>query len=184
VEMSHDCSEHGGGGVGGIFQTLEELDFDRGPWTIASNGDYPSIMKYLNKGGEPNLRDSAGYTALHYSARNGHENISRALVDHGAHVNAQTKAGLSTPLHRAALNGCHLVVKLLLDNNADVCMQDSDGKTALHKAVEGNWPEVCKLLIAHEPKCTEISDKNLKLPRNLTHDDVDHSEVYKLLNWR
>ena len=59
-----DCSEHGGSGIGGVYQTLQEMDFDRGPWSAAVSGDLAAITKYLNKGGEPNLCDSSGYTAL------------------------------------------------------------------------------------------------------------------------
>lgn len=64
----------------------------------------------------------------------GYENISKALLQHGAMVNAQTKAGQATPLHRAASKGCIEIVKLLIKNKADTCMQDADGKTPLHKA--------------------------------------------------
>uniref|UniRef100_H2ZDD3 Uncharacterized protein n=1 Tax=Ciona savignyi TaxID=51511 RepID=H2ZDD3_CIOSA len=162
VMTGHDCTSHGGGNVGGLFQSLDEMDFDRGPWVQASNGDY-QLRNIWKKGGEPNLRDSAGYTALHYSARNGHENICRALIENGALVNAQTRAGMATPLHRAALNKCPLVVQLLLNHKADPCMQDADGKTALHKAVESNSAEVCTLLLAHDPNCAQIPDKNRKL---------------------
>lgn len=62
--LSHDCSKHGGGGVGGYFQTIKEMDFERGPWTAAADGDFAVVEKYLKKGGEPNLQDSAGYTSL------------------------------------------------------------------------------------------------------------------------
>ena len=64
IDSDHDCSSHGGGGVGGVFQTIKEMDFDRGPWTAAANGDLEAITKYLDKGGEPNVRDSSGYTPL------------------------------------------------------------------------------------------------------------------------
>lgn len=58
----HGSCSHGG--IGGVHQTLAEMDFDKGPWNAASTGDLPSIVKYLDKGGPPSLRDSAGYTAL------------------------------------------------------------------------------------------------------------------------
>ena len=64
IDSDHDCSSHGGGGVGGVFQTIKEMDFDRGPWTAAANGDLEAITKYLDKGGEPNVCDSSGYTPL------------------------------------------------------------------------------------------------------------------------
>ena len=50
-------------------------------------------------------RDNCDYTALHYAARNGNEEICQLLLDEGkADVNARTKSG-STALHRAAMMG-------------------------------------------------------------------------------
>lgn len=50
-------------------------------------------------------RDNFDYTALHYAARNGNEDICHLLLEEGkADVNAVTKGG-STALHRAAMMG-------------------------------------------------------------------------------
>lgn len=179
----HDCGKHHSG-VSGVFQTLAEMDFDRGPWTAAMNGDFQAVLKYLKDGGLPNIKDSAGYTALHYAARNGNEESCRALLSYGALVNATTKSGHATPLHRAASSGHVFVVKLLLDNRADSLMQDSDGQTPLHKAVIGNHSEVCKLLIANSPKSKEMHDNKYKLPKDYISDSVDMSDVCKVVTWQ
>ena len=57
------CCTHGSG-VGGLHQTLDEMSFERGPWYPASNGDYEAIRRYLDKGGDPSVIDTAGYTPL------------------------------------------------------------------------------------------------------------------------
>lgn len=50
-------------------------------------------------------RDNCNYTALHYAARNGNEEICKMLLNDGkADVNAVTNGGV-TPLHRAAMMG-------------------------------------------------------------------------------
>jgi len=50
-------------------------------------------------------RDDCDYTALHYAARNGNEQICKLLLEEGkVDVNAVTKAG-ATALHRAAMMG-------------------------------------------------------------------------------
>lgn len=49
--------------------------------------------------------DNAGYTALHYAARNGHVDICKMLIQYGANINATTKSGKATPLHKAAASG-------------------------------------------------------------------------------
>ncbi|CDQ56721.1 unnamed protein product [Oncorhynchus mykiss] len=40
------------------------------------DGDLEQVKSLLQKGTEPNLRDSANYTALHYASRSRHESVS------------------------------------------------------------------------------------------------------------
>lgn len=55
-------------------------------------------------------------------------------MQRGAVVDQRTRAGRATSLHRAAYTGHLDIVKLLLERGADVCAQDADGCTPLHKA--------------------------------------------------
>ena len=50
--------------VRSVNQTLDELDFERGIWSAAVDGDEKKIIQHLNKHINPDVRDSAGYTAL------------------------------------------------------------------------------------------------------------------------
>ena len=45
-------------------QFLSEMDFERGIWQAALDGDVNRVRKLLDKGTDPNLRDGSGYTAL------------------------------------------------------------------------------------------------------------------------
>ena len=45
-------------------QSLSEMDFERGIWQAALNGDVSRVRKFLDKGTDPNSRDGLGYTAL------------------------------------------------------------------------------------------------------------------------
>ena len=45
-------------------QSLSEMDFERGIWQAALDGDVKRVRKFLDKGTDPNLRDGSGYTAL------------------------------------------------------------------------------------------------------------------------
>ncbi|XP_069104926.1 LOW QUALITY PROTEIN: ankyrin repeat domain-containing protein 39-like [Argopecten irradians] len=141
---SHSCSGHLA--TPSVHQTLGELEFGRGIWMSALDGDVGEVEKHLSKGVSPNVTDNSGYTALHYACRHGKKAVCELLLRHGADANSATKTGRVTPLHRAAYCGHEGIVSLLLSKGADSLIQDVDGKTALHKAVEERHTGVMKLL--------------------------------------
>lgn len=57
--------------VRSVHQTLDELDFDRGIWSAALNGEEKKVSEQLDKRVNPDVRDSAGYTALVSTKWNG-----------------------------------------------------------------------------------------------------------------
>lgn len=132
----------------GLRQTLSEMEFERGIWSAAQSNDLERVKKLLNKGTSQDEVDSAGYTALHYAARNGHREVCELLLKNGASVNARTRSGRATPLHRAATQGRVNIVELLLKRGADANLQDADGCTALHRAITARSLPVCELLAA------------------------------------
>uniref|UniRef100_A0A8D2PFT1 Proteasome 26S subunit, non-ATPase 10 n=1 Tax=Zosterops lateralis melanops TaxID=1220523 RepID=A0A8D2PFT1_ZOSLA len=99
---------------------------------------------------------SAGWTPLHIAASAGRDEIVKALIAKGAHVNAVNQNGCtplhyaiaimllenganpdatdhfeSTPLHRAAAKGNLKMVQILVQHNATVDIRDSEGNTPL-----------------------------------------------------
>ena len=50
--------------VTSVCQTLEEIDFERGIWSAALNGDTKRMIKILSNGENPNITDSSSFTAL------------------------------------------------------------------------------------------------------------------------
>ncbi|CAG9825481.1 unnamed protein product [Phaedon cochleariae] len=141
----------------GASQSLDEMEFERGIWYAAQYGDLDRVIKLLNKCNDPDMRDTAGYTALHYAARNGHMQVCQLLVNKGADVNGVTRGG-ATALGRAALAGEGQIVDFLLTMKADPFIQDSDGKTALHRAKENGHLEICRKLLRFAPTLKEVSD--------------------------
>lgn len=45
-------------------QTLSEMDFERGIWSAALNGETEKVQNYLDRNCNPNALDTFGYTAL------------------------------------------------------------------------------------------------------------------------
>lgn len=94
-----------GGANHALAQSLDEMEFERGLWSAAQYGDLERAQQLLDRGFPVDKRDRAGYTALHYAARNGHLALCTLLLDRGAAINAVTCSGRATPLHRAAAVG-------------------------------------------------------------------------------
>lgn len=99
-------------------------------------GDLHRVKSLLEKEYNPREVDSAGYTPLHYAARNGHSDVCEMLLLSGANPDARTRSIKATPLHRAASQGHVETVEKLLKYRANVNLKDADGKTALHRAIE------------------------------------------------
>ena len=109
----------------------------------------------------------------------------KLLLRHGAEVNARTEGG-ATALHRAAYQGHVGVVQTLLQAGADpaiqeccweplgtnyiemdLVLQDDQGKTSAHKALEKKaekGKEILELILLKHPKCGEILDHKGKSP--------------------
>ncbi|XP_076237377.1 uncharacterized protein LOC143179360 isoform X2 [Calliopsis andreniformis] len=154
--MEHDRNSHCMGCSDdnvGVRQSLTEIEFERGIWYAAQYNDVDRVNTLLKKGISATAEDSAGYTALHYAARNGHYEICKILLENGAAVNAQTRCGYATALHRAALQGHVDIVRLLLKFGANPNLKDADGYTALHKALMARSSPVCELLLP----CTDLT---------------------------
>ncbi|XP_054854619.1 ankyrin repeat domain-containing protein 39 [Eublepharis macularius] len=162
-----------------VHQSVQEMDFERGIWYAALNGDLSGVKKHVLQHGKVNESDPLGYTALHYASRNGHYDVCQFLLENKAIPDAQTHGG-ATPLHRASYCGHINIVKLLLDQGADPFIRDDDGMTCLHKAAENGHQALCILLLEHNSALRHIRDKKLSRPCDLVPDDQE--ELRKLLD--
>ncbi|XP_058390505.1 ankyrin repeat domain-containing protein 39 isoform X2 [Diceros bicornis minor] len=106
------------GAAAGVQQTLDEMDFERGIWSAALNGDLGRVKYLIQKAADPSQPDSAGYTALHYASRNGHYAVCQFLLESGAKCDAQTHGG-ATALHRASYCGHTDIARLLLSHGSN-----------------------------------------------------------------
>ena len=96
--------------------------------------------------------DSQNLTALHGACRNGHLEIVKLLVEHGAFIEATDDNGI-TPLLQAAGLECLDVVRFLEENGSDVNAVTADGRTILHfSAAENSVPDLEYFL--RSPKLT------------------------------
>ena len=85
-------------------------------------GNVEACSMLLNRGGNPNAKQTNGETALADAANRGNIQVCELLLEHGANPNQSTPFG--TPL---ALAANMFIVKLLLDKGADPNIPDRDG---------------------------------------------------------
>lgn len=110
-------------------------------------GDLNAVNKLLNSGADANARDGMGSTPLIDAAWSGNAEIARALLQHGADINATHREAGSTALEYAVLTGRTAVVKLLLAAGADTTRRYRYGQTVLHLAAARGFPEILTSLV-------------------------------------
>ena len=117
-------------------------------------------------------------SSLRCAAQNGHEAVTKLLLDNGANVAAANKEGW-TALTVAAKCGHEAVTKLLLDHGADVAAGNKESFTALMAAALGGHETVTQLLLdrAADVAAEDINGKTALMCAVLG----GHEEVTKLL---
>ena len=104
----------------------------------AYNGNIAGVRALLDKGAEPN---QTGWTALHYAATVGRNDIVQLLLDRSAYIDAESP-NQTTPIMMAARGGHILTVKLLLDEGADLTLKNGAGMSALDFAKAGGFNDI------------------------------------------
>jgi ankyrin repeat protein len=104
----------------------------------AYKGNVAAVKALIAKEAEVNKQ---GWTALHYAATIGNDEIVKILLDESAYIDAESPNS-TTPLMMAARGGHVSTVKLLLDEGADATLKNGIGMTALDFARESDMRTV------------------------------------------
>ncbi|KAL9094216.1 MAG: hypothetical protein Q9165_003356 [Trypethelium subeluteriae] len=126
----------------------------------ARHGDTETVQHFLEM--EPldiNYIGQLGGSALTWSASQGHESITRLLLDHSEiDVNCKDLDGI-TPLHYAARRGDTLITYLLLrQRKIEADSKDFLGQTPLSKAAEHRREAIVRLLLDREDVNADSKD--------------------------
>lgn len=105
-------------------------------------GDAAGVLPYLDAGAPASMRDASGNSLLMLAAYHGHAELTAALAQRGADVDAANDRG-QTPLAGAVFKGDEAVVRALVDAGAD---PDLGTPSARETAVYFGRAEVAKLL--------------------------------------
>ena len=97
----------------------ETLAFLQQVFQLVRAGQAEEFGEYLVRGLPPNLRNEKGDSLLMIAAYNGHPDVVKLLLEHGADAELANDRG-QTPLAAAAFKGDIEVINILLDSGADV----------------------------------------------------------------
>ncbi|MDY7547836.1 ankyrin repeat domain-containing protein [Glaciimonas sp. CA11.2] len=114
-------------------------------------GNVAAVKALLDKEAEPN---STGWTALHYAATIGNDEIVQLLLDASAYIDAGSP-NQTTPLMMAAREGKILTVKLLLDSGADETLKNDVGMNAIDFAKKFDHQDIVDGLMSRLKKARQ-----------------------------
>ena len=139
--------EYGDGPLGTlIFFVAHRLTEDDND-TDTEISQASSIIKLLlQKGADPNERNSVAETVLMTAIEQGMVDIAMLLIKSGADVNAQDIYG-NTVLMKTVSEGNPELVTMLIQKGANLEAQDEEGETALMYAVIWGQTEIVELLL-------------------------------------
>lgn len=145
--------EESTGSMGSAAVALDPIEKE---WIYSAAGArVPDLSQLLRQ--DPTLANkkdfTSGFTALHWAAKHGSEDMATLVVNAGADVNTKSHGGY-TPLHIAALHGHRHILDLLVGTyGAKENLRDYSGRLALH------------YLNVKEPECPE---EDCELPFQVT----------------
>ena len=107
---------------------------------------------------------TAGWTTLHFAAKNGKLEVCEHLLAHGnrSDVRIRDVAGGHTPLHIACSAGHIDVSEYLIRHGADVNALAADGCSPLDRAMQSDRRQLVKVLRAHKARNAKYDPTALK----------------------
>ena len=151
------------------------------------------LKKMLDLGSDPNIKDSNGWSALHYACQLGDYDSVEILINHGALINAYSN-NKRIPLHLAAYKGYPNIVELLLKNGSDPNHKDELGCSPLHLAAKKGNVKCIELLLICDADlyCLDYRNWNIlhyasfhghkKAVRFIAKYDADYDFLQKMKN--
>ncbi|TVU17224.1 hypothetical protein EJB05_33243, partial [Eragrostis curvula] len=169
-----------------IMETRPELarkesKYRRGPMQLAVNWDNIDMLNVMleydrSLGYEIN---SEGYCLLHFAAHRGHIGVTRELLKHCPDAPCWNTNGWSC-LHEAVLYGHENFLEFVLEAqqlHKLINMRSSEGKTALHYAVQKCNPRMVGALLRHKDIDATVFDNDGVLPTWLLYYSREHAKT-------
>ena len=143
----------------GIDPNLRTSTYQTGLHLAAEKRHHAVVEALQNRGGNANLKDKSGQTALYLAARNNScDELSQLLVGGRADPDLQDHDGY-TPLHVAAVHGHVEAIAVLLAGGADANIRNKRGVTPLLLACSENQTVIPQVLVDNSDVDLNSCDK-------------------------
>ena len=162
----------------------ENYDSQEGPEELgkqlikySANGNLSEVTSLLKRRAQINYLDKKGWSALMWSSSQGHTDIVRFLMDHGAAVTVpedldrSSNTGFNTPLHWATFNGHIEVIWLLIKKGLNYNEVDRFGNNCIHHAVASNRIDILETFLAYGVAADHKNSRGHQ-PAELTSDST------------
>ena len=115
-------------------------------FTEIAIGDINSVKKYIEDGFDVNRVNNHGHQVLMIAAHQGHIDIVKLLIKHGANVNAKHKISGNTALIGAVFQGQKEMIKYLIEAGANLDEKNNQDQTALQMAISQDHHEIVEII--------------------------------------
>ncbi|XP_071144660.1 E3 ubiquitin-protein ligase MIB2-like [Mytilus edulis] len=164
-----------------LYEVQTSADINVSLVDAASKGDLETIRRLVNR--YPNKIDVPfeDQTALQVACYEGKYDTVVFLVQHGASVNIQNKAG-DTALHLAAYGNESGIMNHLADNGANVNISNAKQQTALHITVnKSNWKGSNILIDKGADPSLQDAKKDTVMHFVVSQNDCPHDTLKSIL---
>jgi len=152
----------------------DEESLDEQLFNICWYDAVDKVNLLIAQGAHVNYRDKEGYTPLHVACDQSQVNVVKALISHGALVNAFTYPHRSTPLHESARQNNEDIIHLLCQAGAEVNCVNEKGNTPILIACKHECRNVVKAL-KYYGATKELSSKRLGRVKEILIENADDS---------
>uniref|UniRef100_A0A8D3CPD4 Ankyrin repeat domain 44 n=1 Tax=Scophthalmus maximus TaxID=52904 RepID=A0A8D3CPD4_SCOMX len=105
----------------------------------------------LDNGANPTLKNSKGYSAVHYAAAYGNKQHLELLLEISFNCLEEVESNIPvSPLHLAAYYGHREALRLLCETLVSLDVRDIEGRTALHLAAQRGFAPCVEVLLKHQ----------------------------------
>uniref|UniRef100_A0AAQ5YZ00 Ankyrin repeat domain 52 n=1 Tax=Amphiprion ocellaris TaxID=80972 RepID=A0AAQ5YZ00_AMPOC len=119
----------------------------------------------LDNGANPTLKNSKGYSAVHYAAAYGNKQHLELLLEISFNCLEEVESNIPvSPLHLAAYYGHCEALRLLCETLVSLDVRDIEGQTALHLAAQKGFSTCVEVLLKHQASYTLKEHKHKWTP--------------------